>query len=304
MPIPLMPAAILLMFCGLILGCAGNPVNSDQILGCAENPVKNGPGAPPPASSGLDAALWAQSSAEYAASARQCYNAATRMLEAALADTGWSAAPEQASGAKAGFAHLPPAVILDVDETVLDNTAFNARLIMENRPFDPALWAEWVARESAPGVPGAAAFIRAAAARGVTVFFITNRRCDGPGEDCPQQAHTIANLAQIGVPDVAPSAVLMRDERPDWGGEKTTRRSAVARSHRILLIIGDDLADFMDGVRKGTSAEQRRQMAEARSDWWGSRWFILPNPMYGSWMSPLEGKGPNGKMEALKGFNK
>ncbi|MEE9575773.1 MAG: HAD family acid phosphatase, partial [Gemmatimonadota bacterium] len=89
---------------------------------------------------GLDATLWMQRAAEYGASAEQAYRIAGDMLAAALEDSTWTAAPEQRSDGSA----LPPAIILDVDETVLDNSPFQARLIIEGREFNPQMWDEWV----------------------------------------------------------------------------------------------------------------------------------------------------------------
>jgi acid phosphatase len=59
------------------------------------------------------------------------------------------------------------------------------------------------------------------------------------------------------------------------------RRQAVAGGYRIVLNVGDDLADFLPDVRHATVAGRDAARC-AREDWWGRRWFLLPNPMYGS----------------------
>ncbi|MFW5636416.1 MAG: HAD family acid phosphatase, partial [Thermodesulfobacteriota bacterium] len=139
-----------------LFGCAAGPHPAPEALLC-----------PHPAQ---EAVLWVQTAAENRAGAIQSYAAAERMLDAALADASWTAALEQTEE----YEKLPPAVILDVDETVLDNSPFNARLVRENRSFDPALWADWVGREAAEPIPAAREFIQTATDKGIAVFYITN----------------------------------------------------------------------------------------------------------------------------------
>ncbi len=249
-----------------------------------------------PTHPGEDAILWLQTAAEYRAAAMQSYESAERMLDNALADRSWTAAIEQESG----YENLPPAVILDVDETVLDNSPFNAQLVRENRNFDPALWEDWVSRAAAEALPGAREFVEAAVKKGVTVFYITNRSCprNTPAGECPRKDATLRNLVKRDFPAPDPSRMLLKYEKPEWGSEKAPRRSAVAGTHRILMIIGDDLGDFIPEVRRDVSPEQRRELTEQYRDRWGSRWFILPNPVYGSWRNILS----DPKTGYLKGY--
>lgn len=221
--------------------------------------------------------LWVQTSAEYRAVAVQTYRTAGQTLDAALADPGWTAALEQ----REGYADLPPAVVLDVDETVLDNSPFQGQIVLDRAGFDPLRWNAWVAMAAAEAVPGALDFVRAANSRGIRVFYITNRSCSS--DSCPQEAHTIRNLETLGFPSVSGEQMLLRDERGTWGSEKTSRRRAVAKTHRILMLVGDDLGDFIPGVKRGITAGKRRDLADTYRDRWGRQWFILPNPMYGSW---------------------
>jgi acid phosphatase len=160
----------------------------------------------------------------------------------------------------------------------------------------PATWDAWLAKRSAPAVPGAAEFIRAARAmtdpsgRPVRVFFITNRECApraGSAASCPQQDDTLANLESLGLG--APTLtddLMLKGERPEWESEKLVRRQAVAGGYRIVLNVGDDLADFLPDVRRATVAGRDAARC-AREDWWGRRWFLLPNPMYRSWLVAL-----------------
>lgn len=233
-------------------------------------------GAPPPASfAGLNATLWVQSSAEYRALARQAFSAATRALHRGLADSSWTAAIEQTGD----FGALPPAVIVDVDETVLDNGDYQGRLLEDGESYASDTWAAWVAERSADAVPGAVEFARAAEREGVAVFYVTNR-------DASLETYTRANLAGLGfpLPETGEDIVLTRGERTDWGSDKSTRRAHVARAHRVLLLVGDDLGDF---VEAGTDLATREAALERHAERWGERWIVLPNPMYGSWERAL-----------------
>ncbi len=230
---------------------------------------------------GLNATLWMQRSAEYRGSAEQAYRTAGQALEEGLADPSWTAAPEQAGDPSS----LPPAVILDVDETVLDNSPFQGRLIREGREFNREMWSAWVGEAAAPPVPGALAFTRAAAERGVTVFYVTNR-------DSDLEAATKLNLERAGFPIAERTDVLLtRGEREGWGSDKTTRRAHVASRYRVILLGGDDLNDFISVSR--SSIDKRDRLESAYSDHWGRKWIVLPNPSYGSWERALYGFDSN-----------
>jgi len=238
--------------------------------------------------------LWIRHSAEFRAASETIYRAAEAALAQGLADPGRSAEPAQTGD----FSLLPPAVVMDIDETVLDNAAVQVRMLLDETCFAEfaAVWDAWVAERAAPAVPGAAEFVRAARkmtdARGrpVRIFFITNRECSrraGDDSACPQQDDTAANLRALGL-DAAALAddLMLKGERPDWAGEKLSRRVEVAKSYRIVLNVGDDLADFLPGVRRQGVPERERARC-AHDARWGRQWFMIPNPMYGSWLVAL-----------------
>lgn len=227
----------------------------------------------------LNAVAWVQTAGEYEATTRQAYFIAAVMLERSLADTSWTASLEQA--ATGGYQSLPPAVILDVDETVLDNSPNQVRQVLDDRDFAAPGWQEWVREEKAAVVPGALQFTRTAVERSVQVFYVTNRR--QPLEDA-----TRSNLMQHGFPlDPDVDTIFTRDERSDWGSDKGTRRQVVAGDYRILLLIGDALGDFVSG--DDVAAQQRKEIVGQHADYWGSRWIVLPNPQYGAWDGALIG---------------
>jgi 5'-nucleotidase (lipoprotein e(P4) family) len=225
----------------------------------------------PLAHEGLNSVLWMQSATEFRGASIGTFAAARRMLDVGLTDPTWTAAVEQ----KGSFGHLPPAVIVDVDETVLDNSAYQGRLIRDRLSYATEHWNSWVREEKAPAIPGAVEFVRYAVGRGVTVFYITNRRA-------AVEEPTRRNLAAAGFPLPAADVILSRDEKAEWAtGDKTTRRAEVASGYRVVLNIGDNLGDFISD--ENTPLDRRLSLTETYRDYWGTRWFVIPNPMYGNW---------------------
>ena len=249
--------------------------------------ARSGPPATPPGPpaaatavthENLNAVLWMQRALEYEATATQAYRLARLQLDAALQQPAWTAAIEQAGE----IAALRPAVILDIDETVLDNSYYQARLVRDGTTFSDETWNRWCAEARATAIPGAREFTQYAASRGVTVFYITNRRAS-------VEAATRKNLAAEGFPLAdGTDTVLTRGERPEWtASAKGPRRAHVAREFRVLLLVGDDLGYFVADA-SGTP-DTRRAAAAPQAEWWGERWIMLPNPTYGSWERAIVG---------------
>lgn len=231
--------------------------------------------------------LWVKHAAEYKAIAIQVYRNAAAALPGYVADKTWSAMPEQ-SGAE----ELPPAVILDVDETVVSNVDFQLSF---ERPFANHKLDEWSSHYDSLPITGVKEFVDTARALGVTVFFVTNRPCEfiaGKSGPCPQEGTTVDDIREVGI-DVEPEYVMLSGERPDWDREKLVRRELIARTHRVIMLIGDDYGDFVPCARKKvvtpcTAPASRASRAEALrtyDEYWGAGWYILPNPMHGSWTS-------------------
>ncbi len=231
-------------------------------------------------SENLNSVLWMQTSVEYQMSVTQAYRLAEVMVDRALTDPGWTAIPEQTNARDL----RKTAVIFDLDETVLDNLAFQGQLLLDNVPFSPSLWKNWQTTGSPTLLPGAGRFIRRLQELHVDIFYITNR-------DDAHADETIKLLRGLGLPVDADGAnLLSKNKPPTKGSDKRSRREIVAKTHRVLLLLGDDLNDFISGVH-GTEAtlEGRDRIADAHEGFWGTKWIIIPNPIYGSWERVLYG---------------
>lgn len=172
------------------------------------------------------------------------------------------------------------AVVVDVDETVLDNSAFQATLLKNRQTYDPRLWADWVNRAEATALPGAVEFLRYAASRGVRVFYVTNRKA-------VEKAATALNLKKLGFPDVSDETLLVRTDTA--GPSKEPRRRAVSARHRVVLLVGDNLNDFAEVFEQSRTVADRIAAVERNKDQFGTRFIILPNVMYGDWESAVYG---------------
>lgn len=230
----------------------------------------------------LDATLWMQTSAEYRAIVAQIYSVARQRLPDALEASPLLGAVENGPDAAA----KPPAVILDIDEAVLDNGPSQASAIIRGQhEFDHDAWNGWVMRHKATALPGALEYVKAAETSGMAVFYVTNRTCTSPTY-CPQQDATIRNLQDLGFPKIDDHRLLMKNEQPAWTSEKSTRRAEIATDFRIVQIIGDDLGDFVPGARR-MNPEERLDMVARHDASFGLTWHLLPNPLYGSWRAVL-----------------
>ena len=229
--------------------------------------------------------LWVKDTAEYRAISRQVYRAASMALPALIADETWSAIPYQTNAES-----LPPAIIMDIDQTLVNGIDFQ---LGHEPPFTAEKFDAWNASHVAPPVPGAPEFVKLARASGVRVFFLTNRYCDTTADSsCAQKLIAVQDLIEAGIP-ADDADVSLAGERPDWGSEKKVRRDHIALSFRVIMLFGDDLGDFIPCVRRrpiapcttaGTITNRFALTAE-HDAYWGAGWYILPNPMYGSWTS-------------------
>ena len=219
----------------------------------------------------LMATLFVQSSAEFYANSKSIYAAAQSNLKELLQDQNHTAALEQ----KDNYQNKPPAIILDVDQTVLDNSAYQARLIKNNTSY-PDGWVSWAKEEKAEFLPGALEFIEFALSEGVEIFFVTNRVKE-------IEEATLRNYAKLGLSLSSERDLILSRGENNWGSNKTARRKLIAEDYRIVMMFGDNLGDFVDIKENNLTPYERVIITTKYDDFWGKSWFMFSNPMYGDW---------------------
>jgi len=174
----------------------------------------------------------------------------------------------------------PLAVVVDIDETMLDNSAYEVSLI--NYDDDQTGWYNWTTKAKAKALPGALEFAKYAESRQVQIFYITNR-------DNNEHAATVQNLKNEGFPFATDDHVLTKSDLSYSSGNtssKAGRRAKVSESHEIVLLIGDNLNDFSE-VFEDRKINNGKDAADKNRELFGHKFIILPNPMYGAWEKPL-----------------
>ncbi len=220
---------------------------------------------------GVQAVLWSQYSAEAEALYLQAFNIASRVM----------------SDSVEGIHGKPLAVVLDIDETVLDNSSFNVEMMRKHVSYSEELWAEWCEMRAAIAIPGALEFTLLAKQIGIDVFYVSNR-------SVKLLNSTLDNLNELGFPFADTMHVMLKKE----SSSKDVRRATIRENHKILLLIGDNLGDF-DGVFDNRSDEYGKVGVRKFKDDFGSRFIVLPNPMYGSWERGVFPEGKPGENEVL-----
>jgi acid phosphatase len=267
-----------LLALALLAGCAGTPSRPATVTAAAATVAPPSPGAA--ADDNLNAVAWSQTAIEHDLIYLQTYRDAQARLLAAAKDRNWNALPtDDRAGPGNG---LPPAVVLDIDETVLDNSPYQARLVRSGGQYNEADWAAWCKEEAARALPGAVEFTQFAAKHGIAVIYISNR-----AKDLDQA--TLANLRKVGLPVSGPEAFLglgtFVEGCEQIGTEKGCRRQRISRKYRVLMQFGDQIGDFVTVL--ANNAIGRRKAIAPYMGWIGSRWFVLPNTTYGSWEPAL-----------------
>ena len=221
--------------------------------------------APPPgatAASPTGAAVdpleirWVRESAEHEALVRQVYRSAQARIEDASVDL--------AAGSWG--------VILDADETVLSNATYQSERARQGLGYTSESWTAWVKRREATAQPGAAAFLNRVRELGGRIAIVTNRRANV----CDDTKANFEALALIF--DVMLCRTDEEDKNPRF--QAVENGTAGAPPMKVIAWLGDDIQDFPT-----LSQKIRGQGVEAFADF-GVRFFVLPNPMYGSWTNP------------------
>jgi len=214
------------------------------------------------------AVLYMQKAGEYRALAYQAFNLAQWQLDADFDKKNVKKLPkEERKRARA--------VVVDVDETVLDNSPQQAYSIKVRQPFDLKTWYAWGEKREAKAIPGAVDFLKYAAAKGVKIFYVSNR-------DEVQKQATIDNLKAAGFPDATSETVILRQTE----SSKEERRAAISSKYRIVILMGDNLDDFSNVFERKSVSDRFTEVDKARADF-GKRFIVLPNAMYGTWENAI-----------------
>lgn len=208
----------------------------------------------------LFSAAWYGLSAENQACYRQAYRTADLSLENILL--------------KNNKSKQPLAIITDLDETVLDNSAWAFKVIMNGTDY-PGEWDAWEKAGITPALPGAVSFFQKAASKNVHVFYVSNRSNES-------LESTITNLKKLGLPNADKEHIFLKITESN----KIARRQKIAENHQIVMLLGDNLADF-DGIWEHANTNIRAKAVVDYSEDWGNRFIIFPNPVYGGWKDAL-----------------
>ncbi|PLX09402.1 MAG: 5'-nucleotidase, lipoprotein e(P4) family [Marinilabiliales bacterium] len=208
----------------------------------------------------INATLWVQQSAEYEACCYQAFNYAKLALDTRI-----------------NLANMdkPLAVVFDVDETLLDNSYYEANLIENNTTYTSETWKEWSDMQCATAIPGAIDLLNYVQSKGVEIIYISNRREN-------ELEASISNMEKIGFPAVPVENFYFRTDE----SSKVARREMVSEKYNIVLLVGDNLADF-DGMFEDRSENMGKDVVTNNKDNFGTEFIILPNPMYGKWERAL-----------------
>lgn len=207
----------------------------------------------------LFASLFQQRAAEYRALCLQAFNIAHQRVEESLLIT----------------SQKPKAIITDIDETIFDNSPYEAHQTFQGKDYESASWYHWTDMSAADTVPGAAAFLHYAALKGITIFYVTNR-------EERERNSTLINLKKFNLPNADNAHLLLRQT----SSSKETRRQQVASDNDIILLLGDNLADFSSFFDKKTMEERTKNTNNLAGEF-GKKFIILPNPVYGDWETSM-----------------
>ena len=223
--------------------------------------------------------LWMRTSAEYRALAYQGYNVAMNAVKMAVTDP--------------SHQRKPLAIVLDADETVVDNTKLMGESIANgNGRFDAPWWRQAVHQGKSQAMPGAVEFLNEVHKQGVEIFYVSNRYA-------PVNLDvTIQNFKELGFPSVDKDHVLLFEKDSD----KQPRFDMIAKKYYVVVYMGDNAGDFPIGT-KGKTLAERNAIIDAHKEDFGTTFVVFPNPAYGSWVSALAKGYQNLSPEEQKQIN-
>lgn len=210
----------------------------------------------------LNAVLFMQKAAEYRALCYQAFNQARQTLDRDLR--------------RRTRDRRKRAVVVDIDETVLDNSPYQGWQILNDKEYVQETWFQWTARAEAQPIPGAVDFLRYANSRGVRVFYVSNR------DQAKELAPTMQNLRALNFPDVSEETVMLREKE----SSKQPRRDLISKRNRIVLLAGDNLADLAKDFEVRDIPARYAAVDNSRARF-GADFIVIPNAMYGTWENAL-----------------
>lgn len=241
----LIPAAI----CIIMLACT----SSKKMAGTAPQPPAN-----ITINGKLFTSLYQQYAAEYRALCYQAYNAGRMQIDR-------YAAPD----------NKPLALVTDIDETIFDNSKYAVYRGLQGKDYESISWYEWTDKSAADTMPGAGSFLEYAAAKGIEIFYITNR-------ENRERSSTLKNLQRFALPNADEKHLLSRINV----SSKEERRQALKTTHNIVLLMGDNLADFSNLFDKKNQEERKLNTDRAAAEF-GKTFIVFPNPVYGDWEAAI-----------------
>lgn len=237
------------------------------LAGCATAPAPAPRPAPEPepvAEAEIPPGLhWVRSSAEHRAVYVQTYRDAAEELEKVVE----------------GRAPFTWAVSLDADETLLDNSLYQKERAEKGLGYTPESWNEWVRRGEAPALPGTRDFLETVRGLGGKIAVVTNRdEIVCPETEANLRAERLPYDVVLCQPMEGPSS-----KEPRWEAVETGQASRSLPPLDLVMWIGDNIHDFPGGSQEMAHGPERELEP------FGRIYFVLPNPMYGSWQdNPVE----------------
>ena len=216
----------------------------------------------------VGATLYMQKAAEYRALAYQAFNLARWQLDADLDKKNLKKLSKDEQ-------KKPRAIVVDIDETVLDNSPSQALSIKNKTPFNLNEWYTWGEMRKAKAIPGSVDFLNYAVSKGAKVFFVSNR-------DEVQKQATMDNLKNAGFADISAENVILRTTE----STKEPRRNLILQKYRIVILMGDNLDDLSNVFERKSVTDRFAEVDKVKNDW-GKRWIVLPNAMYGTWENAI-----------------
>jgi 5'-nucleotidase (lipoprotein e(P4) family) len=201
------------------------------------------------------ATAWQQRSAEYKALCYQAFNMARFRIEQFNRER----SPK------------PKAIMTDIDETILNNSPYEAHQLLQGKDYDDTSWVDWTSMGVADTLPGALHFLQYASASGIEIFYVTNR-----GEN--EREGTLKNLKRFNFPNADNEHLLLKGK----SSSKEDRKKMIAETHTIVMLMGDNMNDFSFLFEK-KYPDDRAKVADDFAAEFGNRFIVLPNPVYGDW---------------------